>query len=398
MTRVIAMGARGSAMLAVFIFGVTYTSQATLQQASTFFVAYAATSLLIAVMGLELHTYSDREVARGMRPITALAGLARLEAPWMAVVCLLTVVLGWIAMGGPLVPLLIACNAVIGTAVQEAFRIFVALGRNANANLLMVLRNTVPFSALTILVLCGVDTSVGVVLVAWLATGVGAAVLAIVILVRASRGMEDGHCFSATNAFRTARHYLPVAVVIRSMLTVDIIVIGVIGSAAISTMVGNVANIAAAFFAFADLAIVQWRLHSFLSNPSANPDSRRHLRDSVGIAVISSLSIGAVALLTSSGVFGVIYATTEIATSIIILAIASGLAIIAQSAQLPLFALNRDRTVLSTYLWAGCVYFAVMAMALLTQAPLLAVGARALGLGVVAGLLVRALRKESQDL
>lgn len=80
---------------------------------------------MILLMGLELHTVTDRLIARGLSTRTALAWLGTREVLWTLMVTI-GIVVGWRVFGwNTALTLAVWLNAVLGVIVQELFRALV---------------------------------------------------------------------------------------------------------------------------------------------------------------------------------------------------------------------------------------------------------------------------------
>ena len=374
------VAARGSGMALQFACGVLLTLWAPSEDAAAFFAATSAVALLVSVLGLELHTYTDRLVANGMGPGRALAELGRMQAPWVvAVVGVLLLFgsrFGWTSG----LTVSICVNAVVGLVVQECFRMLVVRSRQFQANLLLVLRNTLPFGV-ACLGLFGGATRVDLILWGWALGGVLAATAGLIALLRNQGGDAMGTMLSRAQAFRTAAHYAPVAVVARSLIGLDVVVVASIAAPEVAAVYGNAAAVAAAFFTLADLVVVQWRMGAILRAPHALEGRVVLGRESTTLGLVSGVAVGLVGgvLLIEAGYGADGWAWLTVAC----LGFASFAAIEVQARQLSWYARRQDRGLLRAYLTAGALFGAVMVASALTATTWLVAVARACGWGAV---------------
>lgn len=375
--RFISVAFRGSAIGSIFVFGLLYSFYDSVDNSSLFFISLAAVSLLIFILGLELHVYSDRAVARGMSSAKALKNTFLAQLPLaIAMLIFILPVCEWFGWETLLV-LLIALNALIGLFVQEYFRIFIALGQQKLANLLIVIRTTAPFLVAIIALYFHKQLNPKYVLLLWLIGGVVAGIFAINKL-RKLKHEYVSNTYQVFEALKTAGVFLPLALISRVLLSADLFVIGLVGKPIDVTIYGNLSSIASALLTIADLAIFQWRFKDVMkTNPNDVLNKRYQIE-----TLIMGISSFLVALLLSavllSGLLGPGNVSFSSYVLSALLSVSILFAILTQGKQLSLYSHNRDLIIFRGYIAAFIVFMAMTTLTFVTSNVAWVVSGRAI--------------------
>lgn len=370
MRRLCAVGLRGASMGFQFVAGIAVVMTRDADMASRFFGFTAAVPILVTLAGMELHTATDRLVARGLAPLTALRWLIPREATMAAIVAMIGCVAAEALSIDWSITLLAIANMVFGLACQEVFRLHVAVGEATTANLLMAVRNAVPFGLTLPLWWLVPGFDVNHLFVAWAACSALGAVAGLIWLSARDRASSIA-LPSRTEAIRAVTTYLPSSFVVRLLLAGDVVVLSTFASGQLMGIYGTLNNLVLAIFTVADVAVVQWRFSDVMRMAEVSaPRLRRELGMLAGVAgaLVLTLGIGWGAYLNWAGLSPL--AVIALAATLSVVAVCSTLA---QGLHIEMYSRQSDSRLRSIYLVVGGAY----ALALLGG----------LGAGWVAGVL-----------
>lgn len=340
-------------MAAIFFFGLAYSFRAPIIDSSNFFISLAAVSLLIFIFGLEIHVYSDRAVARGMNPKVALKNNYLIQLPLVFIGLLLVLPVSGLFNWDKFLVLLVMLNAMVGLFVQEYFRIFIALGHQHLANLLMIFRSTLPFVISLLLLILQTTIDLETVLVIWFLGGLIAG-LAAILMLRSLKIYPATINYALFSALKTSSLFFPSALISRALFSLDIFVIGLIGEPLQVTIYGNASNISAALITFADLAIIQWRFQSVVQPNKSMSTLRKLFSETLKMGLVAFAILLSIAIWL--GIFDQNSANQSSSLLVVCLAVSTLFAILAQGLQLSLYSNDQDKIIFRGYVISFVVF------------------------------------------
>lgn len=360
---------RLSGMVTQFLCGVLVAREGDHATIGTFFTVTSAVPLLVLFLGLELHTGTDRLIARGLSSRRALLWLGRKEATWVAIATVMAFPFAWALVPDHSQLMLVYLNGLVGLAVQELFRVLVLQGLQSAANGLLILRNTAPFLVYGVSGLVG-SLDVTVLLVAWLVGGVAAGAVGFWRVRRHVAWGQDVVDERPGQALPYVLTYFPATMGVRALLSADVLLISALPESSMAGVYGNLNALILAFFTLNDVFVLQWRMRETITTQ----DHRQAARLSAELRLMAVLSmigviVGGAALMR---VAGAAYSITTVAT-ILLMSFTSAVITLAQGMHLRAYAEGRHEVIRRTYAVATLVFVVVLVVALFLGAyPLLA--------------------------
>lgn len=359
--RFLALALRGSSMGSVFLTGLIVTATRP-DQVLSYFTCVAAVPLIVAASGMELHTETDRQVARGMAPPVALRWLLHRTMPVAAVIACAVVLCADLIRINEATAIALGASSITGVVAQEVFRISVALGRNVLANALTMVRVFAP-NALSI-ALWGID-SFTVADFLWIQSLSNVIAASAPFFVRALGANEAQPVPSdKLRPLHAVSHFLPVAIAARALLSVDVILLARFDDVMLSGLYGNINAALLAILTATDVAVVQWRFRAAMRAPSQS--ARRLQFELAAAAAAGTVAVGGFAAILVRQT-GVPLADVSTLLPLTFLVASTAFAVLSQGEHLLLYSMRRDASLAAAYIGAAVVFLSLLFFGLATR-------------------------------